>query len=80
MARKILAIDRSVLETWEGRPVRIATAEGLILLKLLASRPQDLVDIDALLAHLRQRAADLFPGSAGVWEDGVGARAGRGPR
>jgi hypothetical protein len=33
-----------------GRPVRVASAEGLILLKLLAARPQDLVDINSLLA------------------------------
>jgi hypothetical protein len=48
-------LDRAVLETWHGRPMRIATAEGLILLKLLASRPQDLADIDALLAANRGR-------------------------
>ena len=33
-----------------GRPVRVATAEGLILLKLLASRSRDVTDIEALLA------------------------------
>jgi Nucleotidyl transferase AbiEii toxin, Type IV TA system len=46
-------LDRAVSETWRGRTVRIATAEGLILMKLLASRPQDLVDVDALLAANR---------------------------
>jgi hypothetical protein len=34
-------------------PMRVAKAEGLILLKLMASRPQDLADIAALLASNR---------------------------
>lgn len=33
-----------------GRPTRVASAEGLILLKLLADRPRDLADIDEMLA------------------------------
>jgi hypothetical protein len=41
-----------------GRPVRVATAEGLIVLKLTAGRPQDLVDIDTLLA-INQGRLDL---------------------
>jgi hypothetical protein len=38
-----------------GQPVRVATAEGLIVLKLTASRPQDTADIAALLASNRGR-------------------------
>jgi hypothetical protein len=38
-----------------GQPVRVATAEGLIVLKLTASRPQDIADIAALLASNRGR-------------------------
>ena len=37
-------------ETWLDQPVRIASAEGLILLKLLAFRTQDQVDIENLVA------------------------------
>lgn len=36
--------------TWtEGRSVRVATAEGLILTKMVSFRPQDQVDIETLL-------------------------------
>ena len=35
------------------RPIRIATAEGLILIKLLAYRAQDVVDIENLVAAHR---------------------------
>ena len=37
-------------EAWFDRPIRIASAEGLILLKLLAFRTQDQVDIENLVA------------------------------
>ncbi len=43
-------LDAAAPEPWRGRELRVASAEGLIVLKLLANRPQDLVDIDALLA------------------------------
>jgi len=43
-------IDRARPEAWLGHSVRIAAAEGLILLKLLAFRSQDQVDIENLLA------------------------------
>ena len=43
-------LDRAADETWLGRPIRIATVEGLILTKLLASRTQDWVDIENLVA------------------------------
>jgi len=41
------------LEWSEGHSVRVATAEGLILTKMVAFRPQDQVDIDTLLTANR---------------------------
>jgi hypothetical protein len=46
-------IDQARPETWLGRTVRIASAEGLILTKLVAFRTQDQVDIENLLAANR---------------------------
>lgn len=43
-------LDTATDETWLGHELRIATAEGLILLKLLADRTQDWADIESLLA------------------------------
>ena len=43
-------IDSATPEDWRGRTIHVASAEGLILLKLLAGRAQDLLDIDTLLA------------------------------
>jgi len=43
-------IDRAEPVQLLGISVRVAMAEGLILTKLLASRPQDIADIAALLA------------------------------
>jgi hypothetical protein len=51
-------LDRATDESWLGQPVRIATAEGLILLKLLAFRTQDQLDIENLVAANRD-ALDL---------------------
>lgn len=48
-------LDRATDETWLGRPIRIASAEGLILTKLLANRTQDWVDIENLVAVHRDR-------------------------
>jgi hypothetical protein len=36
-------------EPWADAELRVATAEGLILTKMLAFRPQDQVDIETLL-------------------------------
>jgi hypothetical protein len=47
-------LDRATEESWLGHPVRVASAEGLILLKLLAYRPQDVVDIENLVAAHRE--------------------------
>lgn len=46
-------LDHATEETWLGQPIRIASAEGLILLKLLAFRLQDQVDIENLVAANR---------------------------
>jgi hypothetical protein len=48
-------LDAAIAEPWRGRQLFVASAEGLIVLKLLAGRPQDLVDIDTLLAANRGR-------------------------
>jgi predicted nucleotidyltransferase len=46
-------LDATSLEWMEGVSVRVATAEGLILTKMVAFRPQDQVDIDTLLTANR---------------------------
>ncbi len=51
-------IDQARPEEWLGHSVRIAAAEGLILLKLLAFRTQDQVDVENLLA-VNQGQLDL---------------------
>ena len=48
-------IDRATAEPWRGRELWLATAEALILLKLTASRNQDIADIEMLLAANRGR-------------------------
>ena len=45
--------DASSLEWTEGHSVRVATAEGLILTKMVAFRPQDQLDIETLLTANR---------------------------
>jgi hypothetical protein len=42
-----------VEETWQEAPIRSASAEALVLMKLIAFRRQDLVDIESLLAANR---------------------------
>lgn len=46
-------LDRATLEAADPVPLRVATTEGLILLKLLAFRLQDQTDIEALVAANR---------------------------
>jgi hypothetical protein len=41
--------DATLLTWTEGHPLRVATAEGLILTKMVAFRPQDQADIETLL-------------------------------
>ncbi len=48
-------LDRATEETWLGRRIRVASAEGLILMKLLAGRAQDWLDIENLAAAQRDR-------------------------
>jgi hypothetical protein len=45
--------DATPLEWTEGHLVRVATAQGLILTKMVAFRPQDQVDIETLLTANR---------------------------
>jgi hypothetical protein len=45
--------DAGALEWTEGHTVRVATAEGLILTKMVAFRPQDQIDIETLLTANR---------------------------
>ena len=45
--------DAEPLEWSEGHTVRVATAEGLILTKMVAFRPQDQIDIETLLTANR---------------------------
>jgi len=42
-------MSRRISEEVEGKPVRLITAEDLILFKLLAGRPRDLLDIKDIL-------------------------------
>lgn len=49
---RVLA-DASLQPWTTGRPIRVATAEGLILTKMAAFRAQDQADIEALLAANR---------------------------
>jgi Nucleotidyl transferase of unknown function (DUF2204) len=43
-------LEQATNENWLKRPIRIASVEGLILLKLLAYRTQDQIDIENLVA------------------------------
>jgi Nucleotidyl transferase of unknown function (DUF2204) len=51
-------LDRATEQNWYERPIRVASVEGLILLKLLAYRTQDLLDIENLVA-LHRDTLDL---------------------
>jgi len=46
-------LERATEETWLAHRIRVASAEGLILLKLLAFRTQDQLDIENLVAANR---------------------------
>ncbi|MCI0737646.1 MAG: nucleotidyltransferase [Gemmataceae bacterium] len=48
-------LERATDENWLNHTIRVASAEGLILLKLLAFRTQDLLDIENLVAAQRER-------------------------
>ncbi len=54
-------IARATSMTWtEGHEVRVATAEGLILTKMVSFRPQDQVDIETLLIANRDQLDVAF--------------------
>lgn len=48
-------LERATEETWLDHRIRVASAEGLILLKLLAFRTQDQLDIENLVAANRDQ-------------------------
>lgn len=60
-------MSRRILDEVEGKPVHLITAEDLILFKLLAGRPRDLLDIEDVFfmqgqldeAYMRRWAAPL---------------------
>ena len=47
--------EAAPVEWTEGHTVRVATAEGLILTKMVAFRPQDQIDIETLLTANRDK-------------------------
>ena len=67
--------DASPLDWSEGHSIRVATAEGLILTKMVAFRPQDQLDIDTLLTANRDKInIGLHPrGMVSVCRHGSGA-------
>lgn len=48
-------IDTAVEISWRGTPIRVATPESMILLKLIAFRDNDKSDIQALIAGQREK-------------------------
>jgi hypothetical protein len=64
------AMSRRILDEVEGKPVRLITAEDLILFKLLAGRPRDLLDVKDIVfmqgqldeAYMRRWAGPLGVG------------------
>ena len=46
-------LERAKWEDIGGRPIRVADAEGLLVLKLIAMRPQDQQDIQGILTANR---------------------------
>lgn len=47
------AWSRRVQTVWDGAPVNVISADDLLTLKRASGRPQDLLDVDALLAQRR---------------------------
>ncbi len=48
-------LERATEETWLDQPIRIASVEGLILLKMIAFRSQDQLDMENLVAANRDK-------------------------
>lgn len=67
--------DSSPLASTEGHSVRVASAEGLILTKMVSFRPQDQIDIETLLiANRGQMDASLIRGEWSAVAAGEDAR------
>jgi hypothetical protein len=47
------AIENAMVLRIDGQPVRVATLDYLLFLKLISDRPQDLTDAEKLLRHHR---------------------------
>jgi hypothetical protein len=66
-----LALDRASLERLFGRELAVVTAEDLVILKLLAGRPQDWADVDVLLRENAGRLDEVYiDARAAEWEIG----------
>jgi hypothetical protein len=64
-----LALARALPERLLGRTLPVATVEDLVILKLLAGRPQDWADVDALLRENASRLDDDYiDAQAADWE------------
>lgn len=48
-------LARATAEKWAGQPIWVASPEGLIVLKLLSYRTQDLLDVENLVAAYGDR-------------------------
>ena len=63
------ALARASTERLLGRDLPVATAEDLVILKLLAGRPQDWADVDVLLREHAGRLDDAYiDARAAEWE------------
>lgn len=67
--------DATSLPWTEGHDIRVATAEGVILTKMLAFRPQDQADIETLLTANRDEIdLELIRGEWSAVAEGEEAR------
>lgn len=63
------ALGRASLQRLLGRAIPVVTVEDLIVFKLLAGRPQDWADVDALLReHSARLDDDYLDARAAEWE------------
>jgi len=53
-------VDRRVLMDFEGRDYYFCSAEDLIVMKLLANRPQDILDVSAVLKRRGDRLDRVY--------------------
>ena len=64
-------MSRRITEQIEGKPMQLITAEDLILFKLLAGRPRDLLDVGDIVfmqGHLDEAYMRRWAGRLGVTE------------